>query len=151
MAIDRQELPGAGYPAQLDAAVVLEARARTDDQVTDGAGDEDFAGAGLADDPRGDVYCHPPDVGVQQFALAGVDAGADLEAQVSASARKATAQRMACVGPSNVLRWPSPVLLTTAPPNRSVSSVVISPSGGAPHATVRRPPPQRVPSTRPCR
>src|SRR5258707_394866 len=26
---------------------------------------------------------------------------------VSASARKASAQRMACVGPSNVMRWPS--------------------------------------------
>ena len=30
---------------------------------------------------------------------------------VSASARNASAQRMACVGPSNVVRWPSPVLL----------------------------------------
>jgi hypothetical protein len=29
---------------------------------------------------------------------------------------------MACVGPSNVARWPSPVLLTTVPPKRSVSS-----------------------------
>ena len=41
--------------------------------------------------------------------------------------RKASAQRMACVGPSNVVRWPSPVLFTTVPPNRSVSSAVISP------------------------
>ena len=44
-------------------------------------GNEDFAGAGLAEDPRRDVYGDPPDVGVQQFALAGVDAGADLDAQ----------------------------------------------------------------------
>ena len=36
---------------------------------------------GLAEDPRRDVYCDPPDVGVQQFALAGVDASADLDAQ----------------------------------------------------------------------
>jgi hypothetical protein len=55
-----------------------------------------------------------PDVGVQQFALAGVDAGADLEPSVSASARNASAQRMACVGPSNVARWPSPVLFHRA-------------------------------------
>ena len=32
-------------------------------------------------DPRRDVYGDPPDVGVEQFALAGVDAGADLDAQ----------------------------------------------------------------------
>jgi hypothetical protein len=56
VAIDRQELPGAGDPAQLDAAVVLEASARTDDQVTDGAGDEDFACAGPAEDPS-DATC----------------------------------------------------------------------------------------------
>ena len=75
------ELPGAGHTTQLDAAAVLEAGARADDQVTDGPGDEDFAGAGLAEDPRRDVDGEPPDVGVQQFALAGVDASADLDAQ----------------------------------------------------------------------
>jgi hypothetical protein len=47
--------------------------------------------------------------------------------RVSASARTASAQRMAGVGPSKVARWPSPVLLTTVPPNRSVRSAVISP------------------------
>src|ERR1700731_4483647 len=81
MAIHRQELPGAGHTAQLDAAAVLEAGARADDQVTHGAGDKDFAGAGLAADPRRDVYRDSPDVGVQQFALAGVDARADLDAE----------------------------------------------------------------------
>jgi hypothetical protein len=80
-AIDRQELPGAGHATQLNTAAVLEARARADDQVTNGAGDEDFAGAGLAEDPRRDVYREAPNVGVQQFAFAGVDAGADLDAQ----------------------------------------------------------------------
>ena len=43
----------------------LAARARADDQVMDGAGDEDFTGAGLAEDPRGDVHCDPADVIVQ--------------------------------------------------------------------------------------
>ena len=38
---------------------VLEARARADDQVTDRAGDKDVAGAGLAEDPRGDVHRDP--------------------------------------------------------------------------------------------
>jgi hypothetical protein len=53
VAIDRQELPGAGHPAQLDAGAVLEAGARADDQVTHGARDEDFTGAGLDDLPDG--------------------------------------------------------------------------------------------------
>jgi hypothetical protein len=48
VAIDRQEWPGAGHATQLNAAAVLEAGARADDQVTHGAGDEDFAGAGVA-------------------------------------------------------------------------------------------------------
>jgi hypothetical protein len=52
VAIDRQELPGAGHATQLDAAAILEARARADDQVTHGARDQDFAGAGLAEDRR---------------------------------------------------------------------------------------------------
>jgi hypothetical protein len=60
VAIDRQQLPAAVHATQLGAAAVLEARARADDQVTNGAGDQDFAGAGLAEDPRRDVYCDPP-------------------------------------------------------------------------------------------
>ena len=127
MAIDGQELPGARHSAQLDASVVFEPRARAYDQVTHGAGDEDVAGACLAADPGRDVHGDPPDVGVQQFAFAGVDACADSMPNVSASVRNASAQRMACVGPSNVARWPSPVLLTTVPPNRCVMSAVISP------------------------
>ena len=81
MAIDRQQLPAAGHTTQLDAATVLEAGARADNQITHGARDEDVAGAGLAEDPRGDVDGEPPDVGVQQFALAGMDGSADLDAQ----------------------------------------------------------------------
>jgi hypothetical protein len=81
MAIDCQQLPTAGNAPQLDITALFEAGARADDKVTDGAGNEDLPGAGLAADPRRDVYRDPPDVGVQQFALAGVDAGAGLNAQ----------------------------------------------------------------------
>ncbi len=81
MAFDRQELPAAGHATQLDAAAILEARARADHQVPDCAVDKDFAHPGLTEDPRRDVYGDAPDVGAQQFALAGVDAGADLDAQ----------------------------------------------------------------------
>ncbi len=40
-----------------------------------------FARLGVAEDARRDVYREPPDIGLQQFTLAGVDAGADLDAQ----------------------------------------------------------------------
>ena len=68
MGIDRQELPGAGHAAQLDAAAVLEPGARADHQVTHSARDENVAGAGLAEDARRDVYGDPRNVAVQQFA-----------------------------------------------------------------------------------
>ena len=45
-------MPGAWHATQLNAAAVLKTRARADHQVTHGAVDEDFAGAGLAEDPR---------------------------------------------------------------------------------------------------
>src|SRR6476660_4309727 len=122
MGIYCQQLPGAGHATQLDAAAILEARARAHDQVPDRAVDKDFAHPGLAEDARRDVYRDPPDVGAQQFALAGVDAGPISIPHASASARRASAQRMACVGPSNVMRWPSPVPCTTESPKRSVRS-----------------------------
>jgi hypothetical protein len=80
VASDRQQLPGAGHAAQLDAAAVLKAGPRADDQITYGARHEDLVRA-LAADPRGDVDRDPPDVGVEQFALAGMDASADLDAR----------------------------------------------------------------------
>ncbi len=73
--------PSARHPTQFDASAVLEARARADDQITHGSGDDDVAGVGLAEDPRGDVHGQSPDVGAQQFTLAGVDAGANLDTQ----------------------------------------------------------------------
>jgi hypothetical protein len=82
MAIDRQELPSSGHAPQLDIATVVKTRARADDQITHGTRYEDFAGAGLAEDPRRDMYCDSPDVGVEQFALASVNAGANLDAQL---------------------------------------------------------------------
>ena len=70
-----------GTPPQLDAAAVVKARARADDEVTHGAGDEDFASGGLPEDPRGDVYGDPAYVRVEQFTLARMDGGADPDAQ----------------------------------------------------------------------
>jgi hypothetical protein len=120
MAIHCQQLPGAGHATQLDAAAILEAGARADDQVPDRAVDKDFAHPGLTEDARRNVYRDPPDVGAQQFTLAGVDTRADLDTQCFGVGAQG-------FGPSNVVRWPSPVLLTMVPPKRSVTSAVISP------------------------
>jgi hypothetical protein len=79
MTIDGQELPGAGHATQFDDAAVpkpVPERATR----SRGAGDEDFAGRCLAENPRCDVHCDSSDVGIQRFALAGVDARADLNA-----------------------------------------------------------------------
>ena len=53
-----------------------------------------FPGAGLAADLRRDVYCNAAMFRIQQFAFAGVDASTDLDARASASAHRASAQRM---------------------------------------------------------
>ena len=124
--IDRHELPGAGYPAQLDAAAVLEPGARADDQVTDGARDEDFAGAGLAE-IRAAMWTASPPMSSPRSSHSPVwMAGADLDTQcfgVSAHGlgaadglrRAVECDEVAVAG-----------VLTTVPPNRRVSSTVIS-------------------------
>ena len=103
MAIDRQELPGAGHATQLDvprsSKPVPEptTRSRT---VRETRIHRRRPGRGSA--PR--CVLQAPDVGVEQFAFAGVDAHADLDAQRLGLGAQGSAQRMACVGPSNVAR-----------------------------------------------
>jgi len=126
MGIYCQQLPGAGHATQLDAAAILEARARAHDQVPDRAVDKDFAHPGLAEDARRDVYRDPPDVGAQQFALAGVDAGPDLDTQ--------------CFGVS------AQSLCTADRLRRAVERDEVAVAGALHH-----PPPRRVASRRRCR
>ena len=79
MAIDGQELPGAGHATQFDAAAVLEPRARAGDHVTDGAGDEVSPAAAWRESA---LRCalHSSMSEFSGFALADVDARADLNA-----------------------------------------------------------------------
>ena len=86
VAIHRQESPGAGHADAARRCRGSRAGARADDQIDDGAGNEDFPGTGVAEDARRDVYRDAPDVRIQQVTLAAVDAGVDLDASVSASA-----------------------------------------------------------------
>src|SRR5437867_2572441 len=65
------------------SAAVLEGEAGAGDEVLDGARDEHLAGPGLRSDPRARVDGDPGDLAVQEFALAGVQAGAHLEPQLA--------------------------------------------------------------------
>ena len=110
-------MPGAGHTAQLDAAAVLEARARADDQITDGA-ETRISPAPACPSIRAAMCTAIPPMSVPSSLHSPVWMPARISMpSVAASARKASAQRMACVGPSNVARWPSPVLL---PPSRRI-------------------------------
>jgi hypothetical protein len=81
VAVQLQQFPAIWDSAQFHDAAVHESRPGADNQVADGARYEDFARTGLAEDPRRNVHRDPADVGIHQFALAGVNADADLDAQ----------------------------------------------------------------------
>ena len=67
-------------------AAVGEPLARADDQVPDGAADEDLTGRGECADACADVDREPADVVVgEQLAFAGVQARANLQVQVTES------------------------------------------------------------------
>ena len=58
---------------------VCERDPRADDKVFDGVRDEHFAGSGLGRDSGSDVNGDPDRSAINQLALAGVDARADLD------------------------------------------------------------------------
>ena len=71
----------------------------------------------MRDDPGGDVDGDAGEVLTAPVALAGVDAGTDLDAQLHERASLiARAARMAFAGPSNTARKPSPSVLIGRPP-----------------------------------
>jgi hypothetical protein len=53
---------------------------RADDQIPHGPGGQDLPGPGRGHDPRRDVHGDSPDVAVAELDLAGVQSGADLQA-----------------------------------------------------------------------
>src|SRR5262249_33586929 len=99
-------------PFALDAlersvAAILEAEARPDHEVLDGARREDFAGTRRGRDARADVDGDAADVLAHAHALAGVQAGAHLEPEradrvsnaeaASNAARRAVEERQEAV------------------------------------------------------
>ena len=64
----------------------------------------------------------PADLAVDELALAGVEAGAHLEAELAARASTiAQAQRMARAGPSKAAKKPSPAVSISRPRKRASS------------------------------
>ena len=74
-------------PASLDAleladAAILEACAGAGDQIHHGAGRQDLSRPGECHDPRADVHCDAAELAVDLLALAGVHAGAHVDAEL---------------------------------------------------------------------
>src|SRR3954454_19983263 len=81
--LDREEPPLTRRALQLVGAAFGELEARTDDELADGAGDEDLAGAGEGADAGADVDRHAADVVADQLDLPGVDADADVDVDLA--------------------------------------------------------------------
>ena len=74
-------LPAARNAAQLVHAVTGELEQIVVEQAQRGTGDEHLAAVGELADARGDVHGHPGQAVAQQLALAGVNAGPQLDAE----------------------------------------------------------------------
>jgi hypothetical protein len=107
VAIDRQELPGAGHAPPFDAAAVLESGDPTTRPRT--VRETRMSPASAWPRMRAAMCTAPMSASSSSHSPVWMPTWISMP-NVSASARKASAQRMACVGPSNVMRWPSPVL-----------------------------------------
>src|SRR5829696_6146950 len=64
-------------------AALLEVDPGADDELADRARDQDLAGAGERGHPRADVHRHAGHVAAHDLDLAGVDASANLDPQLS--------------------------------------------------------------------
>ncbi len=76
-------LHSSGTPFSSGNAAFAEAEPRAGDEILDGARDEHFSGPRRLRDPGADVDCDPADLAVHHLALARVQAGAHVEAQVA--------------------------------------------------------------------
>src|SRR2546428_2532065 len=77
--LQREETPLPGHAVEVVRATIHEAQARAGDQVLDGTGDENLAGARRYS--GADVNGDTPHVVAHQLALAGVQPGSDLYPQ----------------------------------------------------------------------
>src|ERR687888_1229022 len=80
---DGKEPPLPRHALQLVRAAVLELEPRPRDEVLHGARDEHFARRRSVGHARADVHRNPPQLPAVELALARVDAGPDVEAEVA--------------------------------------------------------------------
>ena len=103
-AIDRHQLPGSGHAAKFDGAPIIEVGARADDEIANGTRDQNFAGTGLTGMRAAMWTAMPPmSLSISSHSPVWIPARIWI-ANVSASAPRDSAQRMAWVGPSKVTR-----------------------------------------------
>src|SRR4051812_42552975 len=81
--LDGEQAPGAPNALQLVLAPGVEADPRADDQVLDGARDEHLARPGGAHHARADVHGEAADVVADHLALARMEPGPDLDAELA--------------------------------------------------------------------
>jgi hypothetical protein len=79
---DREQPPLAGDALELGDAAVLEVQVRAGDEILDRGGDEHLAGPGERGDASTDVDGEPGDLVACELALAGVQPGSHLEAEL---------------------------------------------------------------------
>src|SRR5829696_1681342 len=79
----REQAPLARYALERMRTALLEVDPGADDEFADGARDQDLAGAGERRHARADVHRHAGHVVAHDLDLAGVDARANLEPQLS--------------------------------------------------------------------
>jgi hypothetical protein len=80
---DGIEVPLSRDALEFMRSAVFEPDARAGDEVFDGTGDEYLSRLGLRRDTRADVDGEPADLAVDQFALSGVQACADVDPQLA--------------------------------------------------------------------
>src|SRR6185437_10462815 len=76
-----EQSPLAGHALEVVHAAVVEVDPGASDEVLHGARDEHLSPASQRRDARANVHGEPADLPVDALALAGVQAGADLEAE----------------------------------------------------------------------
>jgi hypothetical protein len=82
--LDRKDPPESGNAAQLVFSSIEEDVVGADDQIAHRAADEHLAGARKGADAGTDMSSKPPDVaGREQLALAGVQAGANIQPKLA--------------------------------------------------------------------
>src|SRR5262249_46476606 len=79
--LNGEKPPPPSYAFESVRSAISKSKPRSGHEIPDGAGDQDFAGAGTRRYTRPDVYSDPGNLLSRNLALAGVQAGANCQSQ----------------------------------------------------------------------